>query len=161
MGRRLRFGGATNWHLRLFRCGTAMCEDRLYDQHFVSALPTRPLRGWLDDLNVGDLTEWTARHNRWSSLEAGEMARPARRSGTTIEARLSKDPRERRRAYKGLYYRCPPYARAALLFAYRYILQLGFLDGRVGFIYSFLWAFWFRVLVDAKLDEIKLLGDQR
>jgi glycosyltransferase involved in cell wall biosynthesis len=156
LGRRLRFGGATNWHLRLFRAGTARCEDRLYDQHFVSQLPTERLGGWLDDLNVGNLTEWTARHNRWSTLEAEEVARPAGRgAGALVEGRLSADPRERRRFYKGAYYRAPRFWRAAAMFVYRYAIQLGFLDGRVGFIYAFLWAFWFRLLVDAKLYELE------
>jgi len=156
LGRRLRFGGASNWHLRLFQAGTARCEDRLYDQHFVTALPTRILRGWLDDLNVRDPGEWTVRHNRWSSLEATEIhARSGTDHGPRVAGRLSGDPRERRRLYKGLYYRFPRQWRAALLFCYRYFVQLGFLDGEAGFVYAFLWAFWFRALVDAKVAELE------
>lgn len=153
LGRPLRFGGTSNWHLRLFRSGTARCEDRLYDQHFVTATATRRLPGWLDDLNVGSLSEWTARHNRWSTLEAQELTRPGDATARQVAVRLSADPRERRRLYKGVYYRAPRLLRALALFAYRYIGQLGFLDGRRGFIYCALWAFWFRLLVDAKLIE--------
>jgi glycosyltransferase involved in cell wall biosynthesis len=156
LGRALRFGGATNWHLRLFRSGMARCEDRLYDQHFVTTLPTKVLAGWLDDLNVGNLTEWTARHNRWSSLEAQELSRRRAHAPHQIEARLSADPRERIRLYKGAYYRAPRVLRVFAYFSFRYILQLGFLDGRAGFYYAVLQAFWFRLLVDAKLTEIDL-----
>jgi glycosyltransferase involved in cell wall biosynthesis len=153
MGRRLRFGGASSWHLRLFRSGSARCEDRLYDQHFVSVLPRVRLRGWLDDRNVGNVTEWTARHNRWSSLEAAEISRHEVSTGQ-VHGRLSGDPRERRRLYKGLYYRLPRGWRAVCYFLFRYGVQLGFLDGAAGFYYAVLQALWFRVLVDAKLSEI-------
>ena len=156
MGRPLRFGGATNYHLRLFRSGTARCEDRLYDQHFVSERPGVRIGGLLHDMNVGSLTEWTARHNRWSDLEADEMGRPAIGAAGQIMARLSADPRERRRLYKGRYYAAPPLVRVLLLFLYRYFVQGGFLDGRAGFYYAFFQCLWFRMLVDAKLDERRL-----
>jgi glycosyltransferase involved in cell wall biosynthesis len=154
LGRPLRFGGTGNWHMRLFRSGCGTCEDRLYDQHFICNGATRILPGQLHDMNVGSLTEWTARHNRWSDMEVRELLRPDTGAGR-LEARLGRDPRKRRRVYKGLYYRAPPYARAALLFFYRYIVQLGLLDGRAGFLYAFFQTFWFRMLVDAKLSEAK------
>jgi glycosyltransferase involved in cell wall biosynthesis len=152
LGRALHFGGASNWHMRLFRSGHGICESRLYDQHFICSGPTRILSGWLHDMNVGSLTEWTARHNRWSDMEARELSCPSS-DGQRLEGRLSRDPRERRRAYKGLYYRAPRYLRASMLFLYRYVAQLGFLDGRAGFLYAFLQSLWFRMLVDAKLEE--------
>jgi glycosyltransferase involved in cell wall biosynthesis len=157
LGHPLRYGGASNWHMRLFRSGCGRCEDRLYDQHFICSGPVAILRGWLQDMNVGSLTEWTARHNRWSDLEAQELLRTPGRSGR-LEARLSGDPRQRRRMYKGIYYHAPSYVRAWLLFFYRYCLQLGFLDGRVGFLYAFFQALWFRMLVDAKLLEAGNIG---
>lgn len=153
MGQALRFGGNDNFHLRLFKTGTARCEDRLYDQHFVSDRPGVRLRGVLHDMNVGSLTEWTARHNRWSDMEAAELLRPQGDNAGQIQARLSADPRERRRLYKGQYYKAPPMLRVVLLFIYRYVLQGGFLDGRAGFFYAFFQVLWFRMLVDAKLLE--------
>ena len=153
LGRALRFGGNDNFHLRLFKSGSARCEDRLYDQHFVSERPGVRLRGLLHDMNVGSLTEWTARHNRWSDMEAAELLRPEAGAAGQIKARLSNDPRERRRLYKGKYYKAPPILRAMLLFVYRYVLQGGFLDGRAGFFYAFFQVLWFRMLVDAKLHE--------
>jgi glycosyltransferase involved in cell wall biosynthesis len=154
MGRALRFGGASNFHLRLFRTGDARCEDRLYDQHFVATVTTARLRGRLDDLNVGNLTEWVARHNRWSSLEAEEVAGVPAENASVVTGRVSADPRERRRLYKGAYYRLPKIVRALAYFGFRYFVQLGFLDGRAGFYYAAFQAFWFRLLVDAKLEEI-------
>jgi glycosyltransferase involved in cell wall biosynthesis len=153
-GRALRFGGATNYQLRLFASGRARCEDRLYDQHFVSPLPTRRIAGLMHDLNCGTLAEWTARHNRWSDLESAELQRE-RDAGPLqqIEARLSADVRERRRLYKRTYYAAPPVWRALALFGWRYAVLGGFLDGRAGFLYAVFQALWFRLLVDAKLIE--------
>jgi glycosyltransferase involved in cell wall biosynthesis len=154
LDRALRFGGASNFHLRLFRSGTARCENRLYDQHFVSPLVGVRLRGLMHDMNVGNLTEWSARHNRWSDMEAAEIAiGPADNAGGQLLGRLSSDPRERRRLYKGGYYAAPPVLRVMALFFYRYVLLGGFLDGRAGFFYAFFQVLWFRMLVDAKLHE--------
>lgn len=150
MDRPLRFAGEKSWHMRLFRSGTGACEDRLYDQHFTCSGEVARLKGLMHDLNMGALTEWTARHNRWSDLESEELQRPAD-TGGKLEAELSADPRKRRRFYKGIYYRMPRGWRAVGYFLFRYVLQLGFLDGRAGFYYNFFQALWFRMLVDAKL----------
>jgi glycosyltransferase involved in cell wall biosynthesis len=153
LGHALRYGGTSSWHLRLFRSGSGACEDRLYDQHFICSGMSTRLRGLLHDMNIAPLTEWTARHNRWSDMEAAELLRPqANESGIRLQARLGGDPRERRRAVRGAYYKAPRYLRAWAAFFVRYILQLGFLDGRPGFLYAFFQVLWFRMLIDAKLD---------
>ncbi len=155
LGRMLHFSGLNPWHLRLFRSGTVRCEDRLYDQHFVTMGPTGRLGGWLHDRNHAGLAEWTLRHNRWSDLEAQEISRevPAGDATQVLSARLDGDPRERRRALKRMYYRLPGTLRALMYFLYRYVFCLGFLDGRAGFYFAFFQALWFRMLVDAKLYE--------
>ena len=45
-----------------------------------------------------------------------------------------------------------------MYFIYRYYFRLGFLDGTEGKIYTFLQAYWYRYLVDAKLYECEKLG---
>ncbi len=68
LGRQLRHGGMSpTWHLRLFRNGTGRCEERKYDQHFyLSQGTTGQLQGYMIDEIRMSLSEWTARHNRWS-----------------------------------------------------------------------------------------------
>jgi hypothetical protein len=44
--------------------------------------------------------------------------------------------------------------RPVVYFLYRYVLRLGFLDGRQGFVFHFLHAFWYRLLVDVNLEEL-------
>jgi hypothetical protein len=45
--------------------------------------------------------------------------------------------------------------RPFLYFFYRYFVRLGFLDGKQGAIFHFLQGFWFRLLVDIKIDELR------
>jgi len=152
LDRPLPFAGENAWHLRLFRSGSGGCEDRLYDQHFVCNGPTLRLRGKLHDRNASPLAEWTARHNRWSDLEAAEITSPEP-GGRRLAGALGSEPRARRRWLKGAYYRLPRGLRAVAYFLTRYVLMGGFLDGAAGFYYCGLQAFWFRLLVDAKLYE--------
>lgn len=51
--------------------------------------------------------------------------------------------------------RLPLMVRPFLYFVYRYIFQLGILDGRAGFIYCWLHAFWYQSLIDIKILEKK------
>jgi len=154
MGKILRFSGVNPWHLRLFRSGVAQCENRLYDQHFVSLQPAAKLPGLMHDKNAASLSDWTLSHNRWSDLEALESSKLANKNDTDVlQARLFGDARERTRFIKGLYYKLPAGLRAFSYFLYRYLFRLGFLDGVPGFYFAFFQAFWFRMLVDAKIYE--------
>ena len=52
-----------------------------------------------------------------------------------------------------VYYRLPMFFRCWLLFIYSYVFKLGFLDGREGFLYHYMYHRWYRTLVDAKILE--------
>lgn len=153
MGRELRFSGVNPWHLRLFKSGTTQCESRLYDQHFVSNVSAERLNGVMHDKNSMDISDWIARHNRWSDLEADQILRDQQAGPGVLRARLLGDARERTRYLKKLYYRLPISGRAFAYFIYRYFFRLGILDGKAGFYFAFFQALWFRMLVDAKLYE--------
>ena len=61
-----------------------------------------------------------------------------------------------KRALKeSIYNRIPFEIAATLYFAYRFFVQLGFLDGRKGVVYHFLQGFWYRFLVGAKVRELE------
>jgi glycosyltransferase involved in cell wall biosynthesis len=150
LGRPIRHGGMYPiWHMRLFRRGRGRCEARRYDQHFQVDGPTGRLpHPMIDDIRM-KLGEWVSRHNRWADAEVDELLH----GGGGIAPRLGGNPVERKRALRGAYNRLPRFLRALLLFLYRYVLRLGFLDGRAGLIFFVLQTFWFRFLVDAKLYE--------
>src|ERR671914_637354 len=60
---------------------------------------------------------------------------------------------DRRWLKENLYGRAPLFWRAGPYWFHRYVLRLGFLDGRPGLVFHFLQAFWYRFLVDAKIWE--------
>ena len=49
----------------------------------------------------------------------------------------------------------PLFVRPFLYFGWRYFVRLGLLDGWNGFLFHFLQAFWFRLLVDVRLAELR------
>jgi len=156
MGRWIRHGGHyPSYHLRLFRMGQGICEDRLYDQHFLVQGKVGLLKNDYSDIITSDLTTWTSRHARWAELESQEIMGPS-----NSHLRVSPDPLgtpvERRRWLRtGVYLRLPLFARASLYWFYRYFIRLGFLDGKEGLIFHFLQGFWYRFLIDAKLYEAR------
>ncbi len=160
LGRPVRHGGMVPiWHLRLFRRNAGQCEERRYDQHFYVEGRTRKLKGvMIDDHRMG-LSEWTARHNRWADAEADEQVAP--RNDGVVRGRIFGNPVEKKRALRGIYNRFPMFLRPFLLFFYRYILRLGFLDGKEGLIFFVLQAFWFWFLVDAKIYERRMAPARR
>lgn len=157
MGKMLRHSGVNPWHLRLFRSGAGRCESRLYDQHFIARSTPGRLQGYMHDKNSARLADWIASHNRWSDAEVREKLGPRTGGPDVLQPRLSGDARERTRFIKEIYYRLPIGMRALGYFCYRYFLRLGFLDGTVGFYFAFFQALWFRMLIDAKMYEQRLL----
>jgi glycosyltransferase involved in cell wall biosynthesis len=157
LGRPIRHGGMFPiWHMRLFRRAKGRCEEREYDQHFLVANPTARLRGAIvDDIRM-PLREWVSRHNRWSDAAVRDLLRDGK-GGPVLQPNLFGSPLERKRSFKSLYNRFPLFTRAFLLFTYRYIFRLGFLDGTEGTIFFFLQTFWYRFLIDAKLFEQGLM----
>lgn len=157
MGRWIRHGGHyPAWHLRLVRTGAGRCEDRLYDQHFYVSGPVQKLQGDLIDTLTPDVATFTARHLRWAALEAAEHESPPDAAGR-IRGRLdTSNAIERRRWLRDWYARLPLFVRPTLYFLYRYLVRLGFLDGRAGLVFHVLQGFWFRFLVDALILERRL-----
>ncbi|WP_207482567.1 glycosyltransferase family 2 protein [Arenibaculum pallidiluteum] len=152
MGRDLLHGGYyPTYHMRLFRTGCVRVEDRKYDQHFVLSGTGRTLTAPFVDDHRASLSEWIARHNRWSDLEVEDLE--AQEASTAIRPDAAGNPIERARFRKAMYYRAPLLLRPFALFLYKYFVRLGFLDGIPGLVYCVLQCFWYRFLVDAKLHE--------
>ena len=156
MGRWIRHGGHyPSFHLRLFRKGKGFCEERLYDQHFIVNGTIERLKHDYVDILSSDLNSWTLRHMRWADLEARQLLLD-NNGKSLVRPTLFGNPIERKRWLRnGPYEKAPLYVRPFLYWIYRYFFRLGFLDGKEGFIFHFLQGFWFRLLVDIKLDELK------
>ena len=107
------------------------------------------------DHNLKGLGEFTIKHNGYSNREAFlEINRRYHLVEDGQSGELGS-----RNSQKASYYKLPRFFRAFVYFFVRYFIFLGFLDGRRGFIWLTLQAYWYRFLVDAKLYEMeKRLG---
>jgi glycosyltransferase involved in cell wall biosynthesis len=145
--------------LRLWRNGAAQMEQRWMDEHMALTRGRAVLLegGDLVDHNLAGLTAWTAKHNRYATLamvDAINREYPLFEEDRRIEATTGAAARNRY-LKNSVYGRAPLFLRAALLFFYRYVLRLGFLDGRIGFAFHALHGFWLFLLIDAKIDEAR------
>ena len=158
LGRWIRHGGYHPiYHLRLYRKHLGHCENKVYDQHFVVDGVTE-LAGKGADLEDGvmsSLRDFTVSHARWAVFEAVESILAEKETGE-VHARLLGNPIERKRWLKSrVFQRSPLFLRSFLYLFHRYVIKLGFLDGKEGLIFHFLQGFWFRFLVDSTIYEIK------
>lgn len=158
LGRPIRHGFFYPLHiLRLWRSGEGRMEQRRMDEHVILTNPrTRVLDGGdLVDHNLNDLSWWVAKHNGYASLEV--LARiEANEAKGNPSGKLSGQAARKRWLKEKVYARLPATFRALAYFFYRYVLGRGFLDGKEGFFFHFLQAFWYRTLVEAKLYELQL-----
>ena len=154
LNKKLNFSGLNPWHLRLFRSGTAICEHRLYDQHFISNDNAIKIDGFIHDMNNLKLYEWKKKHIKWSKLEAINFYL-SDKNKKLLKGRFGINRRERTRFYKNLYYHLPIKLRVYIYFIYRLIFKLGILDLKIGLIFCYYHAFWFRMLVDKEILKIK------
>ena len=161
MGKPLLHGGwYPSYHLKVFRRGHGDCENRWMDEHIrLSDGTTVTVEdGNQVDANLNDLTWWTEKHNGYASREMADML--LMEYGLDDQAREVQPKfwgteEQRKRWLKLKYVKAPLFIRPFINFFYRYILKAGFLDGREGFIWHILQGFWYRMLVDAKIYELK------
>lgn len=167
MGRILKHGIVNGVKMiRLFRYGNVRYEQRLMDEH-LEVLEGNTItfeNNFIDD-SLLSLSKFIDKHNNYSSREAALLLDeeynltflPKSETSQTYASEVSA-----KRAQKAKYAKMPLFWRSLGYFIYRYILKLGFLDGKEGFLWDFLQGWWYRTLVDAKIYECKkACGDDR
>lgn len=160
-GKFIRYGGRYPLTLlRIWRRGKARIEDRRMDEHiYLTEGSSITLKGGFADHNLNDLTSFTAKHNGYASREALDVLNrrlhlfdsqvELTRESTAKQAKIKRFLKE------SVYNRLPFTVSALSYFLFRYVVQMGFLDGREGFTYHVLQGFWYRFLVGAKLRELE------
>ena len=159
MGKWLRHAYYPNWNLRLFRhrlgryekltdVNTASGDNEVHE-HVVVQGATGHLRSEMDHYAFPSVDVFVEKHNRYSNWEARvALDRFLRGSEGTLQSGSV----GARRKLKRLSQRLP--FRPALRFLYVYLWQRGFLDGREGFYFARLHAF-YEFLSVAKTFELK------
>ena len=158
MGKWLRHSYYPNWNLRLFRHSLGRYEkltdadtqsgDNEVHEHVIVNGPTGRLRCEMDHYAFPTVEVFVEKHNRYSNWEARVSAE---RQLAGSDARISSNTVGRRRKLKLLSQHLP--FRPLLRFLYIYIGQKGFLDGREGFYFARLHAF-YEFLSVAKTYEL-------
>lgn len=159
LGRKIKHGGIFPAQmLRLFRVGKGRIEKRWMDEHIKVEGETVVLEGELIDDNLNSLTWWTDKHNNYASREAIDMLNLEFGFMQHDSVASTKDGSQaglKRWIKEKIYSQLPSGFRAFAYFLYRYVVRLGFLDGKEGTMFHFLQGFWYRYLVDCKVYEVK------
>jgi glycosyltransferase involved in cell wall biosynthesis len=158
-GRTISHGGAyPNHWLRIFRRGKARVDlNELVDIHFYVDGKVGTIEFDVEERNFkdDDIAFWIQKQNNFARKQAVEESR--RKAGMIAwpaKPDFFGTPDQRKLFLKSIWFRLPLYVRPFLYFIYRYVLRLGFLDGKEGFVYHYTQGFLYRLLVDINLEEI-------
>lgn len=157
----IRFGGYYSTLLtRLWRTGAGVYEQRWMDEKVMLTYgrSIRMTGGDFVDHNLKDIGWWSDKHNRYATRQMVDFVNREYRL-FPIDERIDRHGHAQARWIRVLrnrvYARAPLYWRSVMYFIYRYVLKLGFLDGRQGFVFHALHGFWYFLLIDAKIDEAR------
>lgn len=148
LGKWIKHGGKyPDWNLRLFRHKLGRYEnlntedikntgDNEVHEHVILDGKIGYLENDMLHIDFRDIYEWLARHNRYSNWEARVYYNflTGQNDEGTIGANLFGDAVQRKRFLKKIWVRLP--FKPLLRFILFYIIRLGFLDGKAGYIYG-------------------------
>jgi len=143
LGRTLKHSDASFYKLSLFRRSQGRFECRFRDQdismcdmevheHVMVNGPTAKLRNPLLHHNVESLSHYIQKHDEYSNWETRVLL-SRKHSTTELPPSLFGTQAQRRRWLKRTFINLP--GSSVMLFLYRYLLRMGFLDGIPGLIY--------------------------
>lgn len=146
--------------MRLFRFGKAHCEQRLMDEHIeLYEGITLDFNHDFCNHNLNNLSWFCQKHIGYAVREAADLLNIeyefTKHMNLNINSTKLNSQALSKRKKKYKYAKSPLFFRAFVYFLYRYFVKGAFLDGKVGFIWTFFQAWWYRTLVDAKIYEIK------
>lgn len=154
MGRRIRHGCRNKRKLMLFKTGVGRIEDRRMDEHTVlSSGCSVSCRERFIHQDFKDMTHWIGKMNWYATREMQDYIEYTRGKSAGLGGGGDAAITGTRRKKYGVYYRLPMFLRSWMLFVYYYIFRLGFLDGKEGFVFNYMYHRWYRALVDAKILE--------
>jgi len=158
-GKWIRHGGYfPKYLLKMFRTGYGRSDinENMDHRFIVDGKSIIWKEGYLKEENLkeNNISFWIHKHNRYSDLVAEEEIERMQHLRTqSIRPSLWGTPDQKIAWMKRIWWKLPLFVRPVLYFIYRYFWQLGILDGKRGFIFHFLQAYWFRLIVDIKIYE--------
>ena len=152
LGREIKHGGPQKRKIMLFRSGIGRIEDTEMDEHTILARGVAvAVKNRFIHYDFKDINLFIEKLNWYATREVKDYF--AHFEKEEIEDLNDPMINAIRKKKFGFYYRFPKFLRCNLLFLYNYIFKLGFLDGKEGFVYHYMYYRWYRTLVDAKIFE--------
>ena len=152
LGRVLKHGAANKRRIVMFKTGIGRIEDRRMDEHTVlSEGKSVSCKERFIHEDFKDMTHWINKMNWYATREMQDYFEF--KEGKSAEIENDRYVAETRRKKFGFYYKLPMFSRSWFLFVYYYIFKGGFLDGRPGYIFNYMYHRWYRNLVDTKIYE--------
>jgi glycosyltransferase involved in cell wall biosynthesis len=159
-GKWIKYGGYYPFYLlKMIRFGVGFSDTNENMDHRL-IVPGNTLiwkQGHLleENLKENKITFWIEKHNKYSDLLAHEeLERMLSIRQQTVKPHFWGSPDERTAWLKQRWWKMPRYTRPMLYLIYRIIFKMGIFDGRTGLIFHFMQAYWFRLVVDIKIDEL-------
>ncbi|MCZ2100756.1 MAG: glycosyltransferase family 2 protein [Chitinophagales bacterium] len=150
MGKWIKYGGYYPTKLlRLFKWRVASCE-RDINEHIHVDGETGVLKYDFADKNNKNFHDWIDKHNRYSDFESTQFKKEKDPNAIFFGNNTQRKLWIRDRIWNRL---MPPLIRPFIYFFYRYFIRLGFLDGKIGFIYHFMHGLVFYFIIDVKYLE--------
>ena len=145
--------------LCIFKFGKAYMENRYLGEHLIlTEGKSVKMKSLSYHHEVRSLSFMMNKFNWYSDREVKDYF--VQKNNIQEIANLDKTTRLRRFVKFKIYYRLPSRLRCQLVFFYWYFLHFGFLDGKEGFYWNFFQTYYYRTLVDAKIREVELTGNE-
>ncbi|MDC7236747.1 MAG: glycosyltransferase family 2 protein [Sphaerochaetaceae bacterium] len=157
LGKLIKHGGSKKRKLMIFRTGYGRIENRNMDEHTIlsEGYSVKAKNKFLH-YDFKDLTFFIDKLNWYATREVQDYI--DMQGNENLIHLADREIQKTRKKKFYIYYKFPMFFRSWLLFIYFYIFKLGFLDGREGFIYHYMYQRWYRCLVDSKIYENKKHG---
>lgn len=134
----MRWGGTQSYPLRIVNPKYVSYQTTLIDEHIdLFGFRSGMLAGDIYDYPLHGYSHWLCKHVSYSQKESKSFYSPKLFRQKPILSRL--------------YYRLPIFIRPILLFIFRYVFLLGFLDGKSGLYYHISQSFLYRFIVDIRI----------
>lgn len=164
MGKWMRHGIYPVIMMRMCRTGYGRYADRLMDEHMVlNSGRSIVLDNDFCDHSLINVSDYCRKHLDYAQREAAvvldEMYSLSTEnvvrgmSDLRVDESLGKQAEEKHKK-KNKYNSLPLFWRSFAYFIYRYFIKGGFLDGKEGFVFTFIQGWWFRAMVDVKILEV-------
>lgn len=153
LGKKIRFGCHNKRKLMMFKTGFGRIEDRKMDEHTILTKgKSVNAKNRFIHYDFKNMTHWINKMNWYATREMQDYFDFKNGKDYGLDGNDKVTEKIRKKKF-GLYYKFPMFFRCWLLFIYNYIFRLGFLDGKAGFIYNYMYHRWYRTLVDTKIYE--------